>query len=163
MRSPCDSKSKNLCRVWRARPLERGSTVGHPTRGYSGHIMMPRSQLNHFLYKLMENARKSWILVDFPYPSPKTKWAVFPYKFPYKLHIFVRSKIMDTQHWDMGINSYVSKAFFYYLPVCFYGNMPNYQSFHSEMAPEVLCVRHLPGYFRSHFWMKGLRIWYILS
>ena len=57
--------------------------------------------------------------MDFPYPTAKTKWAVFPYKVPYKLQLSVCSKIIGTLLWDMGLNSYVSKAFFHNLQVCF--------------------------------------------
>ena len=76
--------------------------------------------------------------MDFPYPTAKTKWAVFPYKVPYKLQLSVCSKIIGTLLWDMGLNSYVSKAIFYHLQVSIYGKMPNFQSSFSKMAPEVM-------------------------
>ena len=76
--------------------------------------------------------------MDFPYPTAKTKWAVFPYKVPYKLQLSVCSKIIGTLLWDMGLNSYVSKAFFYNLQVSIYGKMLNFQSSFSKMAPEVM-------------------------
>ena len=66
----------------------------------------------------------------------------------------------------MGLNSYVSEAFFISLQVVVNGQMPICQSFHSKMAPKASWVGSKWGpHLRSSFfpWIPTLKVLYFLT